>query len=82
VLKNPPQRQAANRKLKIGAMLYLEAPYDIWSINSELLYMNLEQEISPSTLINSGKVNAKQLGWELAGLKRVTPGSNLVLGAS
>jgi len=60
-------------KLKIGAMLYLEASNDIWSINSDLLYMNLEQEISPSTLINSGKVNAKQLGWELAGLRRVTP---------
>lgn len=60
-------------KLKIGAMLYLEASNDIWSINSDLLYMNLEQDISPSTLINSGQVNAKQLGWELAGLRRVTP---------
>lgn len=60
-------------KLKIGAMLYLEVSNDIWSINSDFLYMNLEQEISPSTFINSGKVNAKQLGWELAGLRRVTP---------
>jgi hypothetical protein len=45
--KNPRHRQAANHKLKIGAMLYLEASNDIWSINSDLFYMNLEQEISP-----------------------------------
>jgi hypothetical protein len=60
-------------KLQIGGMLYLEASNDNWSINSDLLFMNLKQDITSSTLINNGKVNAKQLGWELAGLKKVTP---------
>ncbi len=60
-------------KLQIGGMLYLEASNGNWSINSDLLFMNLKQDITSSTLINSGKVNAKQLGWEIAGLKRITP---------
>lgn len=58
-------------KLKIGAMLNLEAANDKWAINSDVLYMNLEQDLKPSTLIKSGRVNAKQFGWELAGLRRI-----------
>lgn len=60
-------------KLQMGGMLFLEASNDKWAINSDLLFMNLEQDITPSTLIISGKVNAKQLGWEVAGLRRVSP---------
>lgn len=67
-------------KLKIGGMLYIEASNDKWAINSDLLFMNLEQDITPSTLINNGRVNAKQLGWELAGLRRVTPWLELGVG--
>jgi hypothetical protein len=67
-------------KLKMGAMLYLEATKGKWTIASDFLYMNLEQELEPSTIINSGKVNAKQLGWELAGLRRMN--SWLEIGAS
>lgn len=61
-------------------MLYIEASNDKWAINSDLLFMNLEQDITPSTLINNGRVNAKQLGWELAGLRRVTPWLELGVG--
>ncbi len=60
-------------KLQFGAMLYLEAQNDKWAITSDLLYMNLKQDATPSTIINSGKVTAKQLGYELAGLYRIAP---------
>lgn len=33
--------------------------------------MNLGQDATPGTIINNGKVSAKQLGWELAGLCRI-----------
>jgi hypothetical protein len=67
-------------RLQFGAMLYLEASNDKWAINSDLLFMNLEQDISPTKLINNGRMNAKQLGWELAGLRRVTPWLELGIG--
>ncbi len=58
-------------KLKMAAMLYLEAKTDKWAITSDLVYMNLEQDVTPGTVINSGTVNAKQLIWEPAGLYRL-----------
>ena len=60
-------------KLKIGAMLYLEAKTDKWAISSDLVYMNLNQDVTPGTILNSGDVTAKQLIWEAAGLYRITP---------
>jgi hypothetical protein len=60
-------------KLKMGFMLNLEAKNGIWAINSDFLYMNLEQDLAASTLINGGGVGAKQMGWEVAGLRRVAP---------
>jgi hypothetical protein len=57
-------------KLKMAAMLYLEAKTDKWAITSDLVYMNLEQDVTPGTVINSGTVNAKQLIWEPAGFYR------------
>jgi hypothetical protein len=60
-------------KLKMGAMLYLEANTDKWAITSDLVYMNLNQEVTPGTIVNSGNVTAKQLIWEAAGLYRITP---------
>jgi len=67
--------------LKMGAMLYLEATKGKWTIASDFLYMNLEQDLKSSTLINSGKVNAKQMGWELAGLRRINSWLELGAGA-
>jgi hypothetical protein len=58
-------------KLQMAAMLYLEAKTDKWAITSDLVYMNLEQDVTPGTVINSGTVNAKQLIWEPAGFYRL-----------
>jgi len=59
--------------LKFGGMLTLEAQSDKWTIASDFLYMNLEQDATPSTLINSGKATAEQLMFELDGLYRFAP---------
>lgn len=59
--------------LQFGAMLYLEASNEKWNLNSDLLYMDIGQAVKGSTLISSGDVTAKQLGWELAGLYKVRP---------
>jgi hypothetical protein len=58
--------------LQMGAMLYLEAKTDKWAITSDLVYMKLNQEVTPGTILNSGDVTAKQLIWEAAGLYRIT----------
>jgi hypothetical protein len=60
-------------RLQMGGMLFLEASNDKWAINSDLLFMNLSQDIRSGVLITGGKVKAKQLGWELAGFRRVSP---------
>jgi hypothetical protein len=57
-------------KLKMAAMLYFEAHNDKWAITSDLVYMNLNQEVTPGTLLHSGDVTAKQLVWEPAVLYR------------
>ncbi len=59
--------------LKLGAMFYFEATNDNWAICSDLLYMKLGQGATPGILVESGELTMKQLAWELAGLKRVTP---------
>jgi hypothetical protein len=60
-------------KLKMAAMLYLEAKTDKWAITSDLVYMNLNQEVTPGTLFHSGNVTAKEFIWEPAGLYRIFP---------
>ena len=60
-------------KLKMAAMIYLEAKTSKWAITSDLVYMNLKQEITPGTLFNSGEVTAKEFIWEPAGLYRIVP---------
>jgi hypothetical protein len=60
-------------KLKMAAMLYFEAKTDKWAITSDLVYMNLNQEVTPGTLLHSGNVTAKQFVWEPAGLYRIFP---------
>jgi len=59
--------------LKIGGMLYLEAKTGKWAITSDLVFMNLNEKITPGKIITSGDVTGKQLIWELAGLYRVAP---------
>ncbi len=58
-------------KLKIGAMIYLEAQTDKWAMTSDIVYMNLNQEVTPGILLNSGSVTTKQFIWEAAGLYRI-----------
>ena len=58
-------------KLKMAAMLYIEAKTEKWAITSDLVYMNLNQEVTPGTLLHSGEVNAKQFVWEPAGFYRI-----------
>jgi hypothetical protein len=67
-------------KLKMAAMLYLEANTAKWAITSDLVYMNLNQDVTPGTLFNSGEVSAKELIWEPAGLYRIVPFLEVGLG--
>jgi hypothetical protein len=60
-------------KLQMGAMLYLEAKTERWAITSDLVYMNLNQEVTPGTLFHSGEVGAKEFIWEPAGFYKVFP---------
>lgn len=60
-------------QLKFGAMLNLEARTKNWTIGSDFVYMKLSQDISTSTLINSGEIELKQMIWELSGLYHVLP---------
>lgn len=57
--------------LQMAAMLYFEARTDKWAITTDLVYMNLKQDVTPGKLLNSGKVNVKQMIWEVAGLYRI-----------
>lgn len=67
--------------MKFGAMFYFEASNDDWSASSDFIYMDLEQALEDTNLITNGKFSAKQLAWELAGLKRVTNWFDVGIGA-
>lgn len=58
---------------QIGALLYFEAGNDRWAISSDIIYVSLEQDTRTGPVIQSGKVNAKQFLWEVAGLRRLLP---------
>ena len=59
--------------LKMAAMLYLEAGTEKWAITSDLVYMHLNNEITPGTLLHSGTAGVEQFIWEMAGLYRILP---------
>ena len=59
-------------KLQMGGFLYLEAQTDKYALTSDLVYMDLTQDVSPGKILNSGEVNAKQFIWEFAGLYRLS----------
>lgn len=67
--------------LKMGGMFYLEATNDDWTISSDFLYMNLEQDVTPKTIITGGEVAMKQICWEIAGLKKIQPWFDLGIAA-
>lgn len=59
--------------LKVGAMLYTEGSKGTWAFSSDLIYMDLRQDVTAGALVESGELSAKQFAWELAGLKRLAP---------
>ena len=59
--------------LLMGAMLYFEARNDRWAFSSDVLYMDLESDVTPGGIITDGKAGVTQLGWELAAMRRMTP---------
>jgi hypothetical protein len=68
--------------LQMGAMLFLEARNDNWAFSSDLLYMDLEADIEPGTLIEGGEAGVSQLGWEIAVLRRLAPWFELGAGVT
>ncbi|MDP3441339.1 MAG: hypothetical protein Q8T08_00625 [Ignavibacteria bacterium] len=60
-------------KLKMAGMLYFEAKTDKWAISTDLVYMNLQQDVKPGILIYSATVGAKQFIWGASGLYRLLP---------
>lgn len=64
--------------LQWGAMLYLEARNDLWAFSSDLLYMDLKvKEDVGDPPIAEISVNPEQLAWELAAMRRISPGIDL-----
>jgi hypothetical protein len=59
--------------LKVGAMLYVEGSNNNWAVSSDIIYMDLRQDVTPNVLVESGELSAKQFAWELSGLRRVAP---------
>ena len=57
--------------LKLGGMVYLEASTKKWAITSDFVSMNLEKDITATTLIHSGAVGVDEYIWEAAGLYRI-----------
>lgn len=59
--------------LKIGGMFYFEAQTSKWALTSDIVFMNLNEDITPGKLIESGEVTGKQFIWEAAALYRLAP---------
>lgn len=59
--------------LKMGAMLYMEAKNDNWAITSDFVYMKLGEDVTPTTLVQSGEIEVKETIWELDGYRRILP---------
>src|SRR5688572_26262944 len=57
--------------LQFGAMLYAEASKGPWAITTDIIYMDLGQDIEGKRGIVSGEAGAKQFVWELAGLRKL-----------
>jgi hypothetical protein len=60
-------------RLNMGAMLYFEASHNSWSFSCDLIYMSLKQGVKPGPIIQSGEIEAKQLAWEMASMRRLLP---------
>lgn len=59
--------------LKIGGMLYIETSSAKWAICSDVIYMNLEQDVKTGAVVQRGDVQMKQFAWEVSCLRTVLP---------
>lgn len=59
--------------VQVGAMLYTELFKGAWAITSDFTYMKLGQDIAGKNGIVSGNADIKQLGWEVAVLRKINP---------
>ena len=66
--------------LQMGAMIYLEAQTEKWTITSDIVYMKLNQDVTPGIIVSQGNVTVKQFIWEATGLYRLTPWLELGVG--
>ena len=67
--------------LQMGAMLYFEAHNDKWMFSSDLLYMDLESDLTPNDIVSDGKAQMSQVGFELASMRRLSKYFELGLSA-
>jgi len=61
------------KNLEFGAMLYFEVYSPKWAFSSDLIYMRLGSDLEPKTVVTSGELELKQLGWEVAALRKIFP---------
>lgn len=54
-------------------MLYFEVSNDKWLFSSDLTYMDLDGDADTAEPIVQGHADIKQLGWEVAGLRKMNP---------
>jgi hypothetical protein len=59
--------------LQMGLMLYAEMENDKYAVSSDLLYMNLSEEIPRGKLVSGGELRAKQFMWEVSGFRKISP---------
>ncbi len=55
----------------MAAMFYVEVHNIKWAFASDFVYMNLNQEVTPGNVLNSGSVSAKEIIWEPTGFYRI-----------
>ena len=66
--------------LQIGAMLYAEAYNKHWALTSDIIYMDLSQDVEGKRGIINGQAGATQFVWEVAGMRRLKPWLDLGVG--
>lgn len=66
--------------LRFGMMLQSELSNGTWSVGSDIIYMNLKEDVSPGVFGARGELGAKQFAWEVSGLYQVKPWLELGVG--
>lgn len=66
--------------LQMAGMVYGEATVNDWIITTDIIYMNLKQDVEIKGDITYGSVHAKQLAWEMSGFRKVLPWLDLGAG--